>query len=283
MRRLVLAAVMVATAHGALAADMPDLPVLRGFVNDGPRPTRTVWEGFYVGGQGSYSWAQSNLTGVNNGLVSDFGFNYGPLWASPPLAFPFPGFLPLARAEVSGASFGGFVGYNAQWDDAIISLEGNYSRTKFTTSSGGRPLVTNITTSGGYLYQNISTSQASLTVNDLATFRVRGGWAAGCFMPYAFAGLALGDSNLAQVVTARVLRSVVDPNAIDPNASLGIPLTVQTQNSVNRLTYGYTAGVGSEVMLTGNVFARAEYEFVRLVRPIEVNVNTIRGGLGYKF
>jgi opacity protein-like surface antigen len=52
---------------------------------------------------------------------------------------------------------------------------------------------------------------------------------------------------------------------------------------VNRLTYGYTAGVGSEVMLTGNVFARAEYEFVRLVRPIEVNVNTIRGGLGYKF
>ena len=283
MRRLVLAAMMVVTAHGALAADMPDLPVLRGFVNDGPRPTRTIWEGFYVGGQGSFSWAESNLTYVNNPLISDFATNYSLLWASPPLAFPFPGFPPLGRAQVSGASFGGFVGYNAQWDDAIIGLEGNYSHTKFTTSSGGRPLVANITTSGGYLYQNISTSQASLTVNDLATLRVRGGWAAGSFMPYAFAGLALGDSDLSQVVTARVARSVVDPNALDPNASLGIPLTVQTQNSMSRLTYGYTVGVGSEVMLLGHVFARAEYEFVRLVRPIEVNVNTIRGGLGYKF
>lgn len=283
MRRLVLAAMMVVTAHGALAADMPDLPVLRGFVNEGPRVTRTLWEGFYVGGQGSFSWAESNLTGVNNALVSDFTANYSQLWSSPPLSFPFPGFPPLGRAQVSGATFGGFVGYNAQWDDAIIGIEGNYSRTKLKSSFGGRELVANITTSGGYLYQNISTSQAALAVNDLATLRMRGGWAAGCFMPYAFAGLALGDSDLAQVVTARVARSVADPNNLDPNASPGIPLTVQTMNSINRLTYGYTFGVGSEVMLLGNVFARAEYEYVRLVRPIEVNVNTIRGGLGYKF
>ena len=281
MRTWVLAAMMVVTAQGALAADMPDLPVLRGFVNDGPRTTRTVWEGFYVGGQGSFSWAESNLTSVNNVLLSDFATNFGPLWSS--LSFPFPGFQPLGRAQVSGATFGGFVGYNAQWDDAIIGIEGNYSRTKLKTSSGGREQVANIATAGGYLYQNFSTSQASLTVNDLATLRVRGGWAAGCFMPYAFAGLALGDSDLAQIVTARVARSVVDPNNLDPNARPGIPLTVETRDSVNRLTYGYTFGVGSEVMLLSNVFARAEYEYVRLVRPIEVNVNTIRGGLGYKF
>jgi outer membrane immunogenic protein len=283
MRTWVLAAMMVVTAHSALAADMPDLPVLRGFVNDGPRPTRTVWEGFYVGGQGAFSWAESNLTNVNNPLVSDFAANNSLLWSSPPLSFPFPGFPSLGRAQVSGASFGGFVGYNAQWDDAIVSIEGNYSRTKLKSSFGGREQVVNITTSGGYLYQNVSTSRAALTVNDLATLRMRGGWAAGCFMPYAFAGLALGDSDLAQVVTARVARTVADPNALDPNASLGIPLTVQTQNSTNRLTYGYTFGAGTEVMLLSNVFARAEYEYVRLVRPIDVSINTIRAGLGYKF
>ena len=141
MRTWVLAAMMVVTAHGALAADMPDLPVLRGFVNDGPRPTRTVWEGFYVGGQGAFSSAESNLTNVNNPLVSDFAANNSLLWSSPPLRFPFPGFPPLGRAQVSGASFGGFVGYNAQWDDAIISIEGNYSRTKLKSSFGGREQV----------------------------------------------------------------------------------------------------------------------------------------------
>ena len=283
MRRWVLAAMMVVTAHSALAADMPDLRCCGALSNDGPRPTRTNWEGFYVGGQAGFSWSRSNLTNVNNPLVSDLRPTTACCGRRRRSVFAFPGFPPLGRARVSGASFGGFVGYNAQWDDAIISIEGNYSRTKLKASFGGRAQVRNITTSGGYLYQNVSTSRAALTVNDLATLRMRGGWAAGCFMPYAFAGLALGDSDLAQVVTARVARTVAGPNALDPNASLGIPLTVQTQNSTNRLTYGYTFGAGTEVMLLSNVFARAEYEYVRLVRPIDVSINTIRAGLGYKF
>mgnify|MGYP001197175525 FL=1 len=48
MRRFVLAAAMAAMTFGAQAADLPDLPILRGSLAGGPR---VVWNGFYAGGQ----------------------------------------------------------------------------------------------------------------------------------------------------------------------------------------------------------------------------------------
>ena len=33
----------------------------------------------------------------------------------------------------------------------------------------------------------------------------------------------------------------------------------------------------------GGVFARGEWEYVRFSGPIDTNINTVRGGLGYKF
>ncbi len=36
-------------------------------------------------------------------------------------------------------------------------------------------------------------------------------------------------------------------------------------------------------MLYGGLFARAEWEYVRFTGPIDTNINTVRGGLGYKF
>ena len=51
MRRFLLAVVMCGTVSGALAADLPDFPALRG----GFGPTSRVnWQGWYVGGQVSY-------------------------------------------------------------------------------------------------------------------------------------------------------------------------------------------------------------------------------------
>src|SRR6478672_1504049 len=54
MRRLLLAAVIFGAAQGAYAADMPDLPVLRGSLPEGLSTVRTVWQGYYIGGQASY-------------------------------------------------------------------------------------------------------------------------------------------------------------------------------------------------------------------------------------
>ncbi|MGL4560596.1 MAG: outer membrane protein, partial [Afipia sp.] len=50
-----------------------------------------------------------------------------------------------------------------------------------------------------------------------------------------------------------------------------------------RLMVVYTFGVGAEAMLFGNFFARGEWEYIRFTGPIDTNINTVRGGLGYRF
>jgi opacity protein-like surface antigen len=56
-----------------------------------------------------------------------------------------------------------------------------------------------------------------------------------------------------------------------------------TNDGHAKLVYGYSAGAGIDMMLTGGLFARAEYEYRRVTSRIESNVNTVRLGLGYKF
>jgi outer membrane immunogenic protein len=41
--------------------------------------------------------------------------------------------------------------------------------------------------------------------------------------------------------------------------------------------------LGVDVNLIGGLFLRAEWEYVRFTAATEVNINTVRGGLGYKF
>jgi len=57
----------------------------------------------------------------------------------------------------------------------------------------------------------------------------------------------------------------------------------ETKTALNQIAYGYSFGAGSEVMLVGGLFARGEYEYVRFTSPIDINMNTFRGGIGYKF
>src|SRR5260370_20003244 len=54
MRRFLLAAVMFGAAAGAQAADLPDLPILRGAFTEGPSTATVNWQGYYIGGQGGY-------------------------------------------------------------------------------------------------------------------------------------------------------------------------------------------------------------------------------------
>jgi outer membrane immunogenic protein len=280
MRRWMLAAMMVGVAHGASAADMPDLPVLRGFVNDAPR-TRTTWEGVYVGGQAGFMSSQMNFTGANDSLAASFFANDIRLFQNSPVGLP--GFPGLGRSWNQGVGYGGFAGYNMQWDDAVISVDANYSHQNLTNSFVGITQYSSSAQTGGYSYQAATDSRASQTVHDLGTLRVRGGYAAGAFMPYAFAGLALASADISRAVTARVDRSAVAGQVQDVNAPPPISPVSAFGNFKDHLLYGYTFGVGSDVLLFGNVFARAEYEYIRFTSPIEVNINTVRGGLGYKF
>ena len=67
-------------------------------------------------------------------------------------------------------------------------------------------------------------------------------------------------------------------------SSLVLPGT-QVNNVTGAFAFGYTAGVGMDVLLTPNVFVRGEYEFMQFpnIKAVSVNINTLRLGAGLKF
>ena len=117
MRRFVLATAMVGMAFGAEAADMPDLPVLRGSMVN--MPTRT-WDGWYVGGQASYTALDANFSKSIVGLT-----NF--IFRDSVLQQPTSEFGLLPKTTTQGTGFGGFVGRNWQWDDLVFGVEANYN------------------------------------------------------------------------------------------------------------------------------------------------------------
>ena len=71
MRRFLLVAVMCGAASVAQAADMPDLPFLRGSFTEGLTSAKVNWQGYYVGGQVSYGSVTSKVApGANSDLQS---------------------------------------------------------------------------------------------------------------------------------------------------------------------------------------------------------------------
>ena len=115
MRRFLLVAVMCGAASVAQAADMPDLPFLRGSFTEGLTSARVNWQGFYVGGQASYGSVTSKVApGANSDLQATF---IPPAGVSLQLA-------PLPSAHSNTTGFGGFVGYNSQWEDVVLGFEG---------------------------------------------------------------------------------------------------------------------------------------------------------------
>jgi outer membrane immunogenic protein len=258
MRRFVLAAMMFGAVSGAHAADMPDFPALRGGFTDGASAPPVNWRGFYIGGQAAFGSITSdrNSSTYNTVLESTFvppaGLTYN--WAA------------LGQAHGNGVGYGGFAGYNWQWDDVLIGLEGNYLHTglsAFTTATGvtfaGTPLAVSTTTN----------SSARVNLTDFGSARLRAGYLMGCFLPYAFVGTGFGSQTVVSNISATP----------GPDPLFG-PVS---SNTKTRLVYGYSAGVGVDVMLVGGLFMRAEYEYQRVTSTIESNINSARLGIGYKF
>ena len=291
MRKFLVAAIAFGAASGAQAADMPDLPVLRGSFS----PT-TSWAGWYAGGTASYNSAADDFSGSLTGLT-----NF--IFRDSTLEGPTSGLSALGKATTQGTGFGGFVGYNWQWDDAVLGVEANYnymSRLSASTSSSLGPLL--ITNPPGEnppagttdIYSVTIAGSASATIQDMITFRGRAGWAWNDFLPYMFGGLAVGRMDVSRSVTT-VTEKRVDTTVTLPNGTTVVvpgtfglvasQSTTMSQGRSNNFVPGWTAGLGFEYRLWAGLFVRAEYEHIGFM-PIEnvsITVNTARAGLGYKF
>lgn len=270
MRRFLLSVLLCLAVSGARAADLPELPILRGAYSDG-LITRVNWQGVYVGGQGGFGTSEMNFSGVTQQLASRLLANTA--------VENFGGIaeLPLgSKTAVHGDGIGAFIGYNSQWDDVVLGVEFNYMHGKFGGSQTESSTPRFFAAGGGFTDSAVSQSIASVSISDMATLRGRAAYAWGVFLPYAFGAVALGHADI--VRTARVFGDQISPTGVD------FPFDVSaTDAQNNRMIYGYSAGLGVDIMLISCLFLRAEWEYVRFTTVIDTNVNTFRAGLGYKF
>jgi outer membrane immunogenic protein len=260
MRRLLLAAVLFGAVQGAQAADMPDLPILRGAMTDGLNTARVNWQGVYVGLQGAYGTSSMNLAGTDNPAI----YNLQPITGLTPDSY-----YGLGKTSGTGSAYGGFAGYNWQFEDVVVGIDGSYLHGSFKgADSAAQRLV-----GPASRYRSLAT--AAVDLHDFASVRARAGYMIGSFLPYGTLGVGLGNASV--VSTATVFDS------LSPALAFG-------SLRQDRFVYGYSAGFGVDMMLVGCLFLRAEYEYQRMMTPadhvnapIDIGLNTFRAGVGYKF
>lgn len=128
VRGVVLGLGMLGLAQGASAADLP-AAVLRGPIVGELVPAYR-WDGIYGGGQVGFSTANIDFTNGVRALVADevrlLTIEQDQQISQWPL---------LPKKNPVGGSFGAFVGYNWQWDDAVVGLELNYNWTSLSAST----------------------------------------------------------------------------------------------------------------------------------------------------
>ena len=274
MRRLLLAAVMFGAVSGAQAADMPDLPILRGAFTDGLSSSKVNWQGFYIGGQGGLGTSDMNFTGATKSIAEHL-LNQTALDAFGGVSsWPLGG-----KISTHGNGFGGFAGYNSQWDDVVLSVELSYMHGKFGGSQTDS-MSRFFGAGGGYTDSVTYESIGTMSISDIATLRGRAGYAIGSFLPYVFGGVALGQADI--IRTAHIFGSQINPNVAPPFDNVPFDLSA-TDAKNSHFIYGYSAGLGVDVQLISCLFLRAEWEYIRFTSSIDTNVNTVRVGLGYKF
>jgi opacity protein-like surface antigen len=273
MRSLVLAVVLSGVVSAAHAADLPDLPILRGGLTEGLSTSRVNWEGYYVGAQGGYGSSDENFNGSTKNMTAALLANTMEESQMQVSSWN----MGLGKQSSRAPAWGGFAGYNSQWDDVVLGVEGSYMHGKFGGSATASRALEK-TLSDGLVHAVGVTASSQISISDMATIRGRAGYAMGCFLPYAFFGVALANADVGQSVTIQEYVSNTD-------GSNGGYLPTLSANNIqhNHLLYGYSAGLGVDVNLVGGLFARAEYEYVRFTSSVDTSINTARLGLGYKF
>ncbi len=85
------------------------------------------------------------------------------------------------KVSVHQTTFGGFAGYNGQWDDAVLGVEANYMHGTFNGTSSVAPVpLTYVTPFADGQYHKVGlNSVRSVAITDMGTVRARAGWAVG--------------------------------------------------------------------------------------------------------
>jgi outer membrane immunogenic protein len=288
MRRVFCALVVLgglATPAAAADFDIPpgaeaNFDVLRGALTVGPA-TFTRWSGFYVGGQFGLSNATADFSKATQSLIGYALRDTLLEEDEAPSQWPV-----LGAVNQTAPGYGGFVGYNTQWQDLILGIEANYNRASFTLHAPVSPIGRTTSDTAGNAYTVNITGSGSLTAEDFGTVRLRAGWVVGNFLPYGFFGFAMGVANTN--VSATVSGEEFTSGSVGTCTATApcFPFSATNGGGINNgVLYGFTAGLGVDVALTANIFLRAEFEWEQFNPPPGFFMSIVSGrvGAGLKF
>jgi len=278
MRWVIGAVVVVAFAPRAFAQD---------FVLRGAEPAYH-WGGLYVGGQIGYTSSVVNFSTAVGPEISDILRD-----TSIETDEQISQWSLLGSRNPTSTSYGAFVGYNYEWESVILGMEANYNHFALTAVSSGA-LQRSFTDSGNlpaghnYFYTMNVSGESAFSMTDAATFRARFGWQAGHFLPYFFAGLAVGRIDTATATTLSY--TAVDyPDSetppLTPLNDLAVGPETDGASQSGQFTYGFATGLGIDFAITANLFVRGEFEYIYFapIDGIQVSLSSARVGAGFKF
>ncbi len=232
-----VAAVMAAAP--AFAADLPRRSEPLAPMAPIAAPPAFSWTGFYVGANAGWHWADTNSNySYATGVTGPGGFG----------------------GEEDGFTAGATVGYNMQYNQFVVGLEGDWNWVD--VSRGGRGTI--VSGGAGVISGNSS-------MDWLATGRARIGLAYDRFMIYGTGGLAVAE---------------VDVNSTINGFGTG---------GGSDTRWGWTVGGGVEYSLMNNWSTKVEYLYYKLEDKSyslpagfgsfksEPEGSILRAGLNYRF
>ena len=249
-------AAFAAAAAPVMAADMP--------VKAAPVVDVWSWAGYYVGANGGYSWGRA---------PTDVSF-LTPATGAPIAAAA--GSILSGRAKLTGGIAGGQGGYNWQFGNIVVGLEGDL---EWSSESGNSRFLCGATATGGVCLPGTTALPAGATGTALTmrheldwfgSARARFGMAVTpSFLAYATGGLAVGH-----VKTSATLAGFTPAGA----ATSVVFLNDQTNA-------GWVAGAGVEARIANTSWTwKAEYLYMDLGRfNNAVNFTTATPAIGARF
>ena len=269
-RKLLLTTVFAATATAGFAADLPvRAPAPAPFV----APPIFTWTGFYIGlnAGGSFGTSQDRLTvpATVNGVANNVNAAAAAEWVN----------QGNGSHNVSGFTGGLTLGYNQQFGNVVLGLEGDIS---YLGLSGSRVV-------GGAASPFGIRITDSTKSNWFGTARVRLGYAIDRALFYVTGGAAFTDARFQRL----------NDNTVDGCPLVGAPFGRCHAGSA-RFNTGWTLGGGLEYAVTNNWTVKAEYLYsdfgkrsFRTLSATHLNqgldnssslkLHTLRVGVNYKF
>lgn len=271
-RALCAAAAAALTAMSAIPAAAADWPgeSLRGtIVTDAP----VRWDGVNFGGTLGLSSMTTNYGSSTGSQVAYTLRNTSLENEQSPSSW-----TTLPESTTNSRQFGLFLGYNMQWQELVLGFDLAYNKASGLSNSASDSMTRRVTLLDGSTDNVTIAAQAQTKLIDYGTVRAKAGYAIGQFMPYAFAGVAVGRFNYSVSTTV-----TVDQTIGGVPTRLAFPTTTDTRDGT--FSAGPMFGVGMDVAILPNVFLRGEWEYAAFapIHGIKSRISTGRIGVGVRF